>query len=138
MPFIANAVSYAVSVVSLLFIKVKFQQERIGERRKLWLEIHEGLAWLWHHPLIRFIAILTGGWNLVMAGFTLIIIVLAQKQHASSFTIGLIFSIGGIGAVIGSISATSIQKRFSFSQVITGTTWITALITPPINSILIQ
>jgi len=96
----------------------------------LWVEIHEGLAWLWHHPLIRFIAILTGGYNLIFAGFTLIIIVLAQQQHASSFTIGLIFSIGGIGAVIGSIAATSIQKRFSFGQVIIGTTWFSALILP--------
>jgi predicted MFS family arabinose efflux permease len=130
LPFVADAFSYAVSVVSLLFIKVKFQQERIGEQRKLWVEIHEGLAWLWHHPLIRFIAILTGGWNLVTAGFTLIIIVLAQKQHSSSFTIGLIFSIGGIGAVIGSIIATSLQKRFSFRQVIIGTAWITALTIP--------
>jgi MFS family permease len=130
LPFIADALSYVVSVVSLFFIKAKFQKERVTAPRKLWIEIHEGLAWLWHHPLIRFIAILTGGWNLVTAGFPLIIIVLAQKQHASSFTIGLIFSIGGIGAVLGSIVATSIQKRFSFSQVIIGTTWITALVIP--------
>jgi len=130
LPFVADAISYAVSVISLLFIKVKFQKERVAEPRKLWVEIHEGLAWLWHHPLIRFIAILTGGYNLIFAGFTLIIIVLAQQQHASSFTIGLIFSIGGIGAVIGSIAATSIQKRFSFGQVIIGTTWFSALILP--------
>ncbi len=130
LPFIADAVSYAVSVVSLLFIKVKFQKERVTEPRKLWVEIHEGLAWLWHHPLIRFIAILTGGYNLIFAGFTLIIIVLAQQQHASSFTIGLIFAIGGIGAVIGSIAATSIQRRFSFGQVIIGTTWFSAIILP--------
>jgi MFS family permease len=130
LPFVADAISYAVSVVSLFFIKVKFQKERVTAPRKLWVEIHEGLAWLWHHPLIRFIAILTGGYNLIFAGFTLIIIVLAQQQHASSFTIGLIFSIGGIGAVVGSVAATSIQKRFSFGQVIIGTTWFSALILP--------
>jgi predicted MFS family arabinose efflux permease len=130
LPFIADAFSYAVSVVSLFFIKTKFQKERVAEPRRLWVEIHEGLAWLWHHPLIRFIAILTGGYNLIFAGFTLIIIVLAQQQHASSFTIGLIFALGGIGAVIGSVIATAIQKRFSFGQVIIGTTWFTALILP--------
>jgi predicted MFS family arabinose efflux permease len=130
LPFVADAISYAVSVVSLLFIKSKFQKERVIAPRKLWIEIHEGLAWLWHHPLIRFMAILTGGYNFIFAGFTLIIIVLAQQQHASSFTIGLIFSIGGIGAVIGSVAATSIQKRFSFGQVIIGTTWFSALILP--------
>ena len=130
LPFIADAFSYAVSVVSLFFIKVQFQKERVAEPRKLWVEIHEGLAWLWHHPLIRFMAILTGGYNLLFAGFNLIIIVLAQQQHASSFTIGLIFAIGGIGAVIGSVAATSIQQRFSFGQVIIGTTWLSAVILP--------
>ena len=116
------------SLSSLL--RSSFRRRRVAEPRKLWVEIHEGLAWLWHHPLIRFIAILTGGYNLIFAGFTLIIIVLAQQQHASSFTIGLIFAIGGIGAVIGSIAATSIQKRFSFGQVIIGTTWFSAIILP--------
>src|SRR5207245_1513663 len=43
---------------------------------------------------------------------------------------GLIFSVGGIGAVIGSVAATSIQKRFSFGQVIIATTWFSALILP--------
>src|SRR5947199_2532511 len=105
LPFVADAISYAVSVVSLLFIKVKFQKERVAEPRKLWVEIHEGLAWLWHHRPIRFMALLTGGYNLLFAGFTLIIIVLAQQQHASSFTIVLIFSLGGIVVVIGAVSA---------------------------------
>jgi predicted MFS family arabinose efflux permease len=130
LPFVADAISYAVSVVSLFFIRVDFQKERAIASRKLWIEIHEGLTWLWHHQLIRFMAILTGGYNLLFAGFNLIIIVLAQQQHASSFTIGLIFAIGGIGGVIGSIAATSIQKRFSFGQVIIGTTWFSALVLP--------
>jgi MFS family permease len=130
LPFLADAISYAVSVFSLFFIRTKFQKERVAAPRKLWVEILEGLAWLWHHPLIRFIAILTGGYNFIFAGFTLIIIVLAQQQHASSFTIGLIFAIGGIGGVIGAVVATSIQKRFSFGQVIISTTWLSALIIP--------
>jgi len=46
LPFVADAISYTVSVISLLFIKVKFQKERVAEPRKLWVEIHEGVAWL--------------------------------------------------------------------------------------------
>src|SRR5437016_10051742 len=130
LPFVADAISYTISVISLLFIKVKFQKERVAEPRKLWVEIHEGLAWLWHHPLIRFMAILTGGYNLLFAGFTLIIIVLAQQQHASSFTIGLIFAVGGIGGIVGALIATSLQKRLSFAQAIIGTSWLFALCIP--------
>ena len=131
LPFVADAVSYVVSVISLFFIKAKFQKERVAARRKLWIEIREGLSWLWHQPLIRFIAILTGGNNLISSGgLTLIIIVLAQQQHASSFTIGLIFAVGGIGAILGSLIATPLQKRLSFGQAIIGTSWVFAIFIP--------
>jgi len=130
LPFLTDAISYAVSVVSLFFIRAKFQKERTGARRALWVEIREGLTWLWHQRLIRFIAILTGGYNLIFAGFTLIVIVLAQNQHASSFIIGLIFAIGGVGGILGAIVAPSIQRRFSFAQVIIGATWLSALMVP--------
>jgi MFS family permease len=129
-PFLGDALSYVCSVVSLFFIKTDFQGERTAARRKLWIEIHAGLTWLWHHPLIRFMAILTGGGNLVSAGSTLVIIVLAQHMHASSFTIGLIFAIGGIGAIIGAIIGPTLQKRFSFSTVIIATSWVFALTMP--------
>src|SRR5207237_6403236 len=35
LPFVADAISYTVSVISLLFIKVKFQKERVAVPRKL-------------------------------------------------------------------------------------------------------
>jgi MFS family permease len=130
LPFVVDAVSYVVSVISLFFIKVKFQKERVAARRNLWVEIREGLSWLWHQPLIRFIAILTGGNNLISSGYVLIIIVLAQQQHASSFTIGLIFAVGGIGGILGALIATSLQKRLSFAQAIIGTSWVFALCIP--------
>ena len=130
LPFLTDAISYMASVFSLFFIKAKFQKERNVAKRALWIEIREGLTWLWHQRLIRFIAILTGGYNLIFAGFTLIVIVLAQNQHASPFIIGLIFAVGGVGAILGALVATSIQKRFSFAQVIIGTTWLTAILVP--------
>jgi predicted MFS family arabinose efflux permease len=130
LPFLADAISYAVSVCSLFFIKTKFQKERVAARRSLWIEIREGLAWLWHHPLIRFMAILTGGNNLITSGLVLIIIVLAQGQHASAFVIGLIFAIGGIGGVLGAVVAPFFQKRLSFGQAIIGTSWLFALFMP--------
>src|SRR2546430_13858864 len=51
LPFVADAISYAASLVSSFFIKVKFQKERVAAPRKLLVEIRECLAWLWHHPL---------------------------------------------------------------------------------------
>jgi MFS family permease len=130
LPFLADAVSYAASVISLLFIRVRFQEERgTNPRRSLWAEIREGLVWLWRQPLIRFIAVLTGVTNI--PGLALIVIVVAQKQmHASSAVVGLIFTIGGIGAVVGSVIAPWVQRRMSFASVIIGTMWIWTLAFP--------
>ena len=130
LPFLADAISYAVSVISLFFIKTNFQEKRTVARRRLWVEIGEGLGWLWHQPLIRFMAILTGGNNLVSSGYVLIIIVLAQNMHASSFVIGVIFAIGGIGGILGAVIAPFIHKRVTFWQGIVGTSWIFALAMP--------
>src|SRR5205823_11881488 len=85
-PFLVDAVSYAASVISLLFIGTRFQEERTAPPRPLRLEITEGLAWLWKQPLIRFMAFLTGGLNFGNAGVGLILIVLAKHQHASPAT----------------------------------------------------
>jgi MFS family permease len=126
-PFLTDAISYAASVLSLFFIKTKFQEERNPAPIRLWADIREGLSWLWHQPLIRFIALLTGGITMPVVGYALILIVLAQGQHASSFTIGLIFACGGIGSILGSLLVTPLEKRFSFPQLMIGSTWVWAL-----------
>jgi len=130
LPFLADAASYAVSVCSLLFIRTQFQQERTRERRKLYVEIKEGLVWLWRQPLIRYMAFLTGGLNLTSAGLIPILVVLVKQQHGSSFIYGVILTIGGIGAIAGALLGSPIQKRFSFGLVIITTVWIQALLWP--------
>jgi len=129
-PFIADAVSYLVSVVSLLLIKTEFRLTRPAANGRLGTEIVEGLRWLWHKPLIRFMAFLTGGLNLVNAAVPLIVIVLAKDMGATDVEIGLIFSIGGIGGIVGSLIGGQIQKRFAFGQVIIAVIWVEAVLFP--------
>jgi MFS family permease len=130
LPFLADALSYGASVVSLLFIRTRFQGERGLTRRRLHLEIGEGLAWLWRQPLIRYVAFLTGTIDLVGSGTFLIAIVIAQNQHASSFVTGTIFTIASVGGIIGSIVAVRLQRRFSFAQIIVVCVWVWAALTP--------
>lgn len=130
LPFAADAISYAISVVTLYLIPVRFQGERNSAvRRSLRAEIGEGLVWLWRQPLIRFIAVLTGVTNI--PGLALIVIVVAQEQmHASSVVVGLIFAIAGIGAIAGAAVAPWVQKRMSFATVIIGSMWVWTLLFP--------
>ena len=129
-PFIADAISYGVSVVSLLFIRTEFRLARAAPARSLRAEIAEGLRWLWHRPLIRYMAFLTGGLNFVNSAVPIIVIVLAKQMEATDIDIGLIFSIGGIGGILGSLIGGQIQKRYSFGQVIICIIWTEALLFP--------
>lgn len=124
LPFAADAVSYAVSVVSLFFIRTSFEGERTAPRRAMRDEISEGIVWLWRNPLLRFMAFLTGGINLVDAGWTLILIVLAQREmHASSAAIGLVLGLSAVGEIAGSFFGSWVQKRLSFGRAVAASCW---------------
>jgi len=134
MPFLADAVSYVVSVCSLLFIKTPFQQERTAAPRvggrfiaRLWTEILDGMHWLWHHAVIRFLAVLVSGFDLCGAGYVLIVLVLAQQQHASKLATGLILSSGGIGSILGALIAGPLARRFRVGQLMIIASWLLAL-----------
>ncbi len=126
LPFVTDAVSYAASVFSLSLIRTPFQGVRSKARRGLAREIGEGLRWLFCQPLIRFIALLTGMFNLTGAGFILIVILLARGFHADDRTIGLIVTIGGIGGILGALVASPLQKRLPFGFVIISTSFLWA------------
>lgn len=126
-PFLADAFSYVASAISLGFIRVRFEEERVRARRSIRQEIGEGLRWLWHHPLIRYMAFLTAGLR-VSNGVILIAVVVAQRQGASSAQIGLILGVGGVGATLGSLLSPLVQRRFSFGVAITAICWCNALL----------
>ena len=130
-PFVFDAVSYAVSVVSLTFIKTDFQRERTPNVEKnLRREIAEGVRWLWAEPLVRFIAFLGSGLNLLLAPQALILILLAKNLGASDAAIGALFSAGSIGGIAGAVFASRIVKRFPLGRVLAGVLWVTALAFP--------
>ena len=129
-PFLADSVSYIVSVLSLTFITVPFQEKRGGVPRKLWVEIWEGLSWLWHQPLLCFIALLGCVVHVVGSGMILLVIVLAQHQHTSTFITGLVLGVGGAGTLLGSLLGGLLQKRFSFTRLTISSIWLVALLFP--------
>ena len=127
-PFLVDAISYLVSVVSLLFIETKFQMERVVATRKLRTEIVEGMKWLWRQPLLRVMAFLNSGWSALGFGFSLMIIVLAQGQHLSPTFIGILFAIGGVSSIFGASITPLIQKRLRYGQAIIGLWWLYVLV----------
>ena len=71
---------------------------------------------------MRYMAFLTAGLR-VGNGLPLIAIVLAQHAGASPPQIGLIFGLGGVGAILGSLVAPHVQRRLSFGRAIAVVCW---------------
>lgn len=126
-PFLMDAVSYLCSVLSLFFIRAKFQEERSEAPSRIWKEIAEGLLWLWRAPLLRFLALLYWGLGTPVYGYALILITLAQGLHASPFVIGAIFAGSGVGSIAGSFLAEPLQKRVAFGWLTIWSAWIWAI-----------
>ena len=130
LPFLTDAISYAISIFTLLLIRTPFQKRRTTERFRLRFEISQGMVWMWHQPFIRAMTLLSGASALVLPGSVLIVIVLAEQQHASAVIIGLIFAAGGVAAILGSLLSPFIQKRLTVGQSILAVRWLFALLWP--------
>lgn len=130
LPFLFDAISYAVSALSLLWIKREFQEPRQVKVHALWREIGEGLQWLWHHSLVRFLALLCSVGNFLDFGTVLLVIIIASRQHASSLAIGMIYAVAGIGGILGALVAGVLQKYVTLRQIMISAQWVWALLFP--------
>ncbi len=129
-PFLTDAISYLISIVTLLALHIPSQRERQPTRRSLRKEITEGARWVWRQPFILTMTFLMGAGAFVLAGNPLIIIILAQQSHASAAAIGLIFAAGGIGSILGALLAPHLKDRLTVGHSILLCRWYFVLSWP--------
>lgn len=120
--FFADGSSYFINAISLFFITAKLQEDKHKGQTSLVNDVHEGIMWLWKQPTLRFLNILTAGRTIIASGLYLIVISIARQHHSSSFDIGLIFALGAVGGLIGSLFASHIHQRYSFRTLLRLTT----------------
>jgi predicted MFS family arabinose efflux permease len=130
LPFITDAVSYLISIGTLLLIRTPFQRERKAVRRHVLKEVGEGMSWLLRQPFLLTMSLLMGGGAFVFSGRVLFINILVQQQHASAVVIGLIFAVGGVGSILGSLLAPRLEKRLTVGQSILLCRWYFVLSWP--------
>jgi MFS family permease len=126
LPFAVDAISYAISFVSLLFIRPTLQEERERAPTRLRAEIVEGVTWLWRQPFMRAAVFLVAGSNFAFAAMVLALIVRAKDLGASSATVGLMLAFLGAGAIAGSLVAPWVQRQVHPKAVMIGSFWIWA------------
>jgi predicted MFS family arabinose efflux permease len=124
LPFVFDAVSYAASFVSLLFVRPAFQGERVAKERHLRREVVEGFRWLGAQPFMRTVTGLVTVSNFVHQALALVMIVRAQELGASPRLIGTMLAIGGAGAIVGALIAPTLQRFVRPPLVVLGSLWI--------------
>jgi MFS family permease len=132
-PFLLDAVSYAASVLALWRVELPKQTAPDEQANPLnWRtmrdDIAAGVVWLWRQRTVRALTALLAAGNCLVAGEALLVIVLAERLHATVPEVGLILGLGGCGAVFGALLAERVVRRLTFAQAFIGGSWLVALI----------
>jgi MFS family permease len=115
-----DAASYLVSATALLLVRVSFNLADGAERKPSTIrqDVVEGLRYVLSHPVLRMISAMMALVNFVSTTTGAQLVLYAKERlHASNSQIGLMFSVAGVGAVVFSLAAGRLRKRWSFSLV---------------------
>ena len=132
-PFLLDAITYGASVLALWRVQLPKQtaaneQAQPLNWRTMRADMMAGVVWLWRHRTLRALALLLGVGNCLVAGEALLVIVLAERLHATAPEVGLILGLGGCGAVFGALLAERVVRRLNFAQSFIGGSWLVALL----------
>jgi MFS family permease len=114
-PFVLDASSFLIAALLVFTMPGSFRAAPAGgaPRTRLRHEIAEGLRWLWHHRLLRTLALMLSVWMLVETATGSIFVLFAlDTVHVSKTGYGVLFSAGALGSAIGSTLAPRIAVRF--------------------------
>lgn len=115
---IADACSYALSVISLLLIRRPEPRPDAAARRHLGLELRDGLRWVFGTPVLRALALVGCCCNFSMVTvWTMFLLYGTNDLHLGSRTLGLIFATASAGGLIGAGLARRIVARFPVGRV---------------------
>lgn len=127
-PFLADAVSYAVSSGTVNRIRGRFRPETAAGRKALWREVADGLRIVWQVPILRAVVIQAPLVNVAFNG-VIFTITLAMRQHGTSTAvIGLVQAAIAAGGLLGAVAAPRLQGRMRLGTLVTAITMAGALL----------
>lgn len=130
LPFVADALSYAVAAIALLFVRRDLQKPTTAPPEPFLQATVTGLRWIWRHPLIRAAILLIAVSNLVFHALILVLVVLAQNQGATPSSIGTMLGVYSGGGLLGALAASRLHRHFTPKVVILGINWVWAALLP--------
>lgn len=128
LPFLADAISYAASILTLTWMRAPFQETRRIDPAPVRTQIREGISWLWANAYLRTSALIFAGQNFAFSGIYLVFVVIAKRHGLSSAAIGALIAVFGVASLVGALAAPRISKLLSMRAIMLGNQWLSAAI----------
>jgi MFS family permease len=118
LPFVADAVSYLISVLSLAALRGDFRSGA-QSRDRLHRRVREGFAHIWRTPVLRAFAIQTPLINFAYAGVVFTVPVALRLHHVSGAVVGGVLITLSVGPLVGATVAPWISRRVPLPVLVT-------------------
>jgi len=121
--FAGSALAYVVGVVALSFVVGNFKPQRSPEaaKRSILGDIRDGLDYLFHHRLLRTLALMVGVMNLASSAVFAIFVLFAVQpgpMGLSAFGFGVLTSALAIGSLVGSFATPALERRLGRARLL--------------------
>ncbi|MGW7683703.1 MFS transporter [Kribbella sp. NPDC054772] len=114
-----DALSFVWSALWLRSIRTSEPQPVLPARPNLRREIGDGLRYVFHHPLLRPLALNTMATMLLQAAAGAIMVVyLVREVHLQPATIGILSMIGLLGAIVASAVTERLSQRYGDARIL--------------------
>jgi MFS family permease len=123
LPFLADALSYVFSTISLLLLRVRFEEGRARESASVRARIREAVVFTWRQPFLRVTALLFGLLNFTGPAVLLCIVVIGEEQGLSGGAIGLLTACFAASVLVGSFLSPALRRTLSVRGVLLLEIW---------------
>jgi MFS family permease len=123
LPFLADAISYGFSTLSLLAMRTPFQEDREPHLASIRTRLAEGLRFVWGRPFLRTCALLFGLTNFIGPGVLFAVVVIGKEQGLSGGEVGVLVASFGACLLLGAFASPIVRRLLPVRAVLLLELW---------------
>lgn len=132
LPFLANAVTYLVSCLTLSLLRADLSAPPRTTRSRIRADLRDGFRYVWGHRVFRPMLVYAALSNLVVnAVFTIAVLRMVQAEVAPT-AIGLVETCAGLGGILGALVAPRLIERVETGRITVLAAWSWLPLTAPL------
>ncbi|MEU2060466.1 MFS transporter [Streptomyces sp. NPDC013455] len=126
LPFLGNALSFALSLVAVLRIRRPLQETRREAAAPAGASAAEGLRFLLGHPFLRALLVIAAPLNMAFTGMLFAMTLALRRAGVPPFLVGVAGTVFALGGLLGAFAAPALQRRLRLPVLLTLLCWVTA------------